>query len=116
VDTKEDTNRRSRRRHDEALKRLVLSECAAPGASVAKVAMAHGLNANLVHKWRRTVGALAEPSAAAFIPVAVSQACVVSEPTQFVDVELQRGALSVRVRWPIAAGASCAAWMREILR
>ena len=41
MDTKEDTHRRSRRRHDEALKRLVLAECAAPGASVAKVATAH---------------------------------------------------------------------------
>lgn len=116
MDTKEDTHRRSRRRHDEALKRLVLAECAAPGASVAKVAMAHGLNANLVHKWRRTVGAPSVASAATFVPVAVNQACTVSEPAQFVDVELQRGAVSVRVRWPVAAAASCAAWMREILR
>ena len=33
------------------------------------------LNANLVRKWRRTVGARAEPAAATFVPVTVSQAC-----------------------------------------
>ena len=130
MDTKEDTHRRTRRRHDETLERLVLAdrrgdlvlqvavlpEWPAPGASVAKVAMAHGLDATLVHKWRRTVGAPSVASAATFVPVAVNQACTVSEPAQFVDVELQRGAVSVRVRWPVAAAASCAAWMREILR
>jgi transposase len=38
------------------LKRRVLDECRQPGASVAQVALSHGLNANLVHKWRRTIG------------------------------------------------------------
>lgn len=39
-----------RRRHSEELKALILGACAEPGASVAQ---AHGLNANLLHKWRR---------------------------------------------------------------
>lgn len=58
MDTKEDAKRRTRRRHEAGLKQRVLAECAVAGASVAKVAMAHGLNANLVHKWRRDVHAL----------------------------------------------------------
>jgi len=98
------------------LKRQVLAECAAPGASVAKVAMSHGLNANLVHKWRRQAQASDRAVAAAFIPVAVAAPTVMSEPAQFVDLELQRGAISVRVRWPMAGASSCAAWLREILR
>jgi transposase len=114
VDTKEDAKRRPRRRHDEQLKRQVLEECSAPGASVAKVAMDHGLNANLVHKWRRSAQPCSEP-AAAFVAVAVP-AAVVDEPQQCVELELQRGALSVRVRWPMASAASCAAWLRELLR
>lgn len=40
-----------RRRHSAQLKAQVLAECARPDASVAAVAMAHGLNANVVHKW-----------------------------------------------------------------
>jgi transposase-like protein len=49
----EQASRASRRLHDKELKRQVLAECTEPGASVAWVAMAHGLNANLVHKRRR---------------------------------------------------------------
>ena len=48
MDTNEDAKRQVRRRHDRELKQQVLAECAAPGKSVAQVAMAHGLNANLV--------------------------------------------------------------------
>ena len=44
-----------RRRHSVQVKALVLEQCAAPGASVAKVAMSHGLNANIVHGWRKLV-------------------------------------------------------------
>ena len=43
----------TRRRHGDELKAKVLAECEEPGASVAAVAQSHGLNANLVHKWRR---------------------------------------------------------------
>jgi transposase len=115
VDTNDDAEPRTRRRHDDELKRQVLAACATPGASVAKVAMAHGLNANLVHKWRRESKASARV-AATFVPVAVTPGAVVSEPPQHIELELQRGALSVRVRWPVAATAACAAWLREIIR
>jgi transposase len=43
----------TRRRCSEAKKAQVLAECAAPAASVAKVALAHGINANFVHRWRQ---------------------------------------------------------------
>ena len=42
-----------RRRHSTQLKAQVLAQCAEPGASVAKVAMSHALNANIVHGWRK---------------------------------------------------------------
>ncbi len=116
MDTKRDAKVGSRRRHGLELKRQVLAECAAPGASVAKVAMTHGLNANLVHKWRRQAQGDGGVYAAAFVPVAVAAPSVMSEPAPFVDLELQRGAISVRVRWPMAGASSCAAWLREILR
>ena len=45
----------SRRRHGADIKASVLSQCERPGASVAAIAMTHGLNANLVHKWRRKI-------------------------------------------------------------
>jgi transposase len=39
-----------RRRRADDLKARVLAACAEPGASVAAVAQAHELNANLVHR------------------------------------------------------------------
>lgn len=71
---------RARRRHDSELKRIVLAQCAEPGASVASVALRRGLNANLVHQWRRlarrgTSGAAADLPAIQFVPVALPQSC-----------------------------------------
>jgi transposase len=40
-----------RRVHGAELKAQVLRQCGEPGASVAAVALQHGLNANLVRKW-----------------------------------------------------------------
>jgi transposase-like protein len=65
----------SRRRHPAELKDKVLAACEEPGASVAAVAQAHGLNANLVHKWRRgqDVGRLS--STAGVTPAKVADLC-----------------------------------------
>lgn len=104
----------TRRRHAVQLKRQVLAECAQPGASVAKVALSHRLNANLVHKWRRQTqpGALPAPS---FMPVRVTPAPV-AQASGPIQLELQRGAVTVKVSWPGAAADQCAAWLREVWR
>ena len=43
----------TRRRHSAAFKRKILELTEQPGASVAAIALEHGVNANLVFKWRR---------------------------------------------------------------
>jgi transposase len=43
----------AKRRHSVAFKRKLLKLIERPGASVAGVALEHGVNANLVFKWRR---------------------------------------------------------------
>jgi transposase len=45
MDTMDTEKKRTRRNYSPALKAQVLTECIAPGASVAKVAMAHGIKA-----------------------------------------------------------------------
>jgi transposase len=45
-----EAKRSIRKRQDPDLKVRVLDACAAPSASIAQVALALGLNANLVHK------------------------------------------------------------------
>ena len=41
-----------RRRHGVEFKAKVLAACDEPGASISGIALAHGLNANLVRQWR----------------------------------------------------------------
>ena len=108
--------KRARRRHDDELKAKVLSECAVPGASVAQVALAHGLNANLVHKWRRQAGGatVTAPEMTTFIPVTMAPA--VAPVVDDIRIELRRGALAVNVTWPLAASAQCAGWLRELFK
>ena len=115
----------SRRRHSAQLRALVLEQCAAPQASVAKVAMSHGLNANMVHGWRKLARALdvaatgPVPSPAAvptkhaaslpqFVPVTLTSS--VSTPALAdIQIELRRGATAVKITWPVAVAADCAA-------
>ncbi|SEL08029.1 transposase [Roseateles sp. YR242] len=107
----------SRRRHDAELKRQVIAACAVPGASVAQVAMSYGLNANLVHKWRRLVSGDDEIcNSPAFVPVSVVSVTPPSDPPQSIELELRRGPVHVRVRWPMSSATACAAWLREMLR
>ncbi len=120
-----------RRRHSAELKALVLEQCAAPGASVAKVAMSHGVNANIVHGWRKLArereGAVMSPPGPAtlpaktaasvpqFVPVSMAQTTSPAAPVD-IQIELRRGAAALKITWPITAAAECAAWMRELLR
>lgn len=42
-----------RRQHEKSFKAELVEQCLVPGASVAAVALAGGVNANLLFKWRR---------------------------------------------------------------
>jgi len=80
--------------------------------------MAHGINANVVHRWRQ----LARESTVAiksgsgeFVAVTLP---VQPEPTPAGDIQIQlrRGATAMTVVWPVSAATEFAAWMRELLR
>jgi transposase len=45
--------RQRRRRYDPAFKRAIVEQTLTPGASVARIAREHGINANQLFKWRR---------------------------------------------------------------
>lgn len=42
----------NRHRYSHEFKRQIVEESLAPGASIAALALVHGINANLLHKWR----------------------------------------------------------------
>lgn len=108
-----------RRRYSAEFKARVLAECDAPGASVAKVAMVHGINDNLVHGWRKLAReASAAPLArvSEFVPVAVTAPPARSSDARCIETEVRRGPLTVKIAWPLSAASDFATWMRELLR
>lgn len=112
----------SRRRHSAELKTAVVNECLQPGASVAAISLARGLNANLVHHWLRDSKLTSQPAAVddrgsehGFIELQLPAPEPASVPRD-IRVELRRGATAISVTWPTEAASDCAAWMRELLR
>ena len=137
------SNSGPRRHHSDELKARVLAACEEPGASISGVALAHGLNANLVRKWRsgrgvKRVGMAITPTAAihaALAPLGAAPEFVAVEmpapaktavraqvkPTAaapidepLIQIELRRGALHLNVRWPTSAAEDCRAWLSEL--
>lgn len=120
--------RRRRRRHSAEFKAAVVRECLHAGVSIAAVALAHGLNANLLRRWvahAEREGVVSRSAAAAaaaavpaptpvpgFVPLALQAPPLDGD----IRIELQRGATAVKIAWPAAAGAQCAVWLREWLR
>jgi transposase len=114
----------TRRRHGDELKAKVLAQCDEPGASVAAVAQSHGLNANLVHKWRRErrpqageneATPIGDKVAGAFVALQLPAPTAQQAPPD-IRIELRRGATTITIAWPGQAGAECAGWLREWLR
>ena len=113
----QDSKPSTRRRHGAELKARVLAACDEPGASVAQVAMAHGINANLVHKWRRSPKPKRTMAASQFIelPLPASFAHAPA-PTSDIRIEVRRGSTSMSINWPVQAAGECGMWLSELLK
>jgi transposase len=131
-----------RRRHSDELKAKVLAACDEPGASISGVALSHGLNTNLVRKWRSGRGVKrasraitpAAGTATHSAPHATAEFVAIEMPTpsraaaragaetnvatptgeSLIQIELRRGPLHLNVRWPSAAAEDCRAWLSEL--
>jgi transposase len=102
---------KTRRRYGSQFKAMVLAQCDEPGMSVAQVAMSHGINDNVVHRWRqlarqqqsaRQAIADAQPSIkqpVAFVPLALPAPDGLETKTE-VRLDIKRGAVTVGVAWP----------------
>jgi transposase len=115
--------KRCRRRHGEEFKTELVSACAEPGVSIAGIAMANGINPNLLRRWMRERGVMV-PSlrssvasgtpvvpAPAFMPVTITL-----PPSAEIRIEARRGDAVVKIEWPVSAAGECAAWLRDWLK
>jgi len=131
VDTMEEVVRpkRVKRRHSEEFKQAVVAACSEPNASLAGIAQANGVNANLVRKWidkrgvarpsRRTASVALAPRPdvpqASFIAVAVASEPSGASPST-IQIEIRRGDTALTLTWPTEAASACASWLGEWLR
>lgn len=132
-------HKRSWRRHSDDFKARVIALALEPHASVASVALAHGINANMLRCWVRahtTTTALSgrsghSPSAIVHdghnmptlsfvqLPIEGSQPVKATSPasppptSSTIEVQIQRGETRLLVRLPMISDS--AAWVREVL-
>ena len=96
-----------RRRHSPQFKAEVLNACAEPGNTIAGVAQRYGVNANLVHKWRKSVPG--SPSDFVRLPDLVGAERGSGGDTVRIDLPG-----NIIVHWPIACMAEAIVWLRAM--
>ncbi|MCP5179026.1 MAG: transposase [Pseudomonadales bacterium] len=107
----------SRRRHSAELKARIIAACAEPGASIARIALEHGLNANLVHRWRRLaegrqpIPVVSTPRDA-FVPVTLTPS--LADPV--IRIVVRRAESTLEIQWPATAARECSQWLGDLLR
>jgi transposase len=124
VDTSENvitTGRRRRRHHSVFFKAEAVSACQGPGVSIAAVALARGLNANLLRRWIQeaergdapiAIRPAAPVEAKDFVPVPLP-----SSPTESaIQIELRSGAKRLSLRWPASQARECSVLLQALMK
>ena len=105
--------------HTIEFKNRLVGLCRQPGTSVAAVALAHGLNANLLRRWIKRYQAPAPipiaATSAKLVPIQVDVPAADSVSSA-IELEIQRGSAHVSIRWPAAAPSACAQWLGAWLK
>ena len=120
--------RRSRRRYSEEFKKQAIEASLQPGVSMASIALANGLNANLLRRWvserqeemaggvtlpdQRPLEA-AEPTAPGLVPITVAMPATAAGE---IKIEIHRSQTLISITWPVAQSTSCAEWLCDLLR
>ena len=124
--------RRTHRTYPREFKAELVAACQQPGASIAALAGAHGMNANVLHRWlkehaqdgRHTQNtklvnsdpsSVALPQSPTFIPVQLP-ARGAAPCSHDIKVEIRKGALTLSIAWPAAASADFASWATSLLK
>jgi transposase len=111
-----------RRRFSREFKAEIVAKCLEAGASVSRISLDNGLNANMVRRWmseaQRTDKAPATPG---FVPVNLPAATSapshqsVSDKRSTIRIEIPRAGGAVVVEWPAEQAHQCAALLRDLL-
>lgn len=122
---------RRRRRHSPEYKARLVAACAQPGITIAAVALANNLNANLLRRWIKEqpattpqtphdhrIGASETPRLH-LLPVTIDAPKEQTETPPAIQIEIHRPKAtlaSLTIRWPTTQAATCAQFLQELLR
>ncbi len=111
-----------RRRFSREFKAQIVAQCLEPGASVSRISLDNGLNANMVRRWMSEAQrADKTPAPPAFVPVnrpaatSVKANQSVSNKRSTIRIEIPRAGSVVVVEWPAEQAHQCAALLRDLL-
>jgi transposase len=108
-----------RRRHSPAFKQRVVAECRQPNTSIAEVALRHGLNLNLLHTWRRTLGA-GSPGDFVRLPLPATRESGASESVtrdqSVVSIRLTAPQGTITVDWPVSSIDQSVVWLKALMQ
>ena len=112
---------RRRRRHAPEFKQALVAQCQ-PGTSVAAVALAHGVNANLLHNWIKqysgTPLSQAVTAPAKLVPVELDVATdsPINNINDVIEISIQKNNARINIRWPGQQAYACTQWLGEWLK
>ena len=124
--------RRTKRTYSAQTKAELLAACNVPGASIAAVASANGMNANVLHRWLKEssksqppigigagIGATSVDMVDHSVPsfIALPLLTKPAEPVEReIKVEVRKGGLLMTVTWPMSAASEFACWSASVLK
>lgn len=114
---------RKRRRHSGEFRAEVVAACRRQGVSVAAVALAHGLNANLVRRWIKesterlpVTRPMAKRVVEPLTVVPVSIASAEGRGDEAIRVDIRKAGTAVQLAWPATRVAELSELLKDLLR
>jgi len=117
------TNSASRRRtYTTEFRQGLVAQCQ-PGVSVSRIALAHGINANLLRKWidryrnQLPVSVSAEPSKLVAVQVELPvKAQTEAACSETIEISLTKRTTHIKIHWPGHQAQACATWLSAWLK
>lgn len=111
--------RRSRRHHTPEFKQGLVALCQ-PGVSVSAVALAHGVNSNLLRRWinqyqnELPAPVVSEPSK--LVAVQVELPAQIPSRDDAIEISIEKNRARISIRWPGNEAQACAKWLSAWLK
>ena len=102
---------RHRSSYPKPFKAQVVQECLQPGATLSRVAISHGINANVIRKWLPLYRDQLPAALPAFVPLRPTPK---RQTDAMAIIELSLGEQMLTVKWPTSDPEGCARFVRGL--